>query len=325
VGASSGGSAVGKVAGRATALTLLLPLNWTGSARLRLIFWWLGRTSQRRHLQQLDLLRFIYAIRWSLLPPLEPGAPGLRGRPLLLFESNFTGDWDEYLEVFGSVQGPQLDRIVQACADYPGLGDLQQFKAWAKLHDHTPEHYATAYPTITPLDIRRHLAATTDGRSTSQVQREGYGRGRPSWSTFLVSIAAGQTDQTIVAARRLSTPAGSQLLVGQSEVHFARVVVITRPARSWVLLTITHDGPIVPILRRMLAEPATDTASSLRQLLDTAGVDTDAEHRLLAHQIDTRRATLRYSVAPGWTATELAAIADAPDLHHRWPPPEHRT
>lgn len=312
-----GEGAVGRVSGRASALTLLLPLKPWGAAWLRGLFWWLGRPSQRTRLQNLDLLRFIYAIRWSLLPPLEPGAPGLAGRPLLLFESNFTGDWDEYLEVFGAVQGAQLERIVIACADYPGLGDLQQFKAWAKLHDHTPEHYASAYPTLTPLDIRRQLAVATDGRSKGQVWREGFGRTRPSWSTYLVPIAAGRTDQAIVAARAL------HLLTGQTDVHFARVAVITRASASWILLTVTHDGPIGPILRTMLE------AGALRDLLVTAGLAPGSTSQLLAalhaHRTTTERTTLRYAVAPGWRASQIAALADADDLHGRWPPTEDAT
>ncbi|MCB1038655.1 MAG: hypothetical protein KDA94_03850, partial [Acidimicrobiales bacterium] len=303
----------------------------------------LGMARQRHRFEVLDRLRFIYAIRWTVLPPFERRRPGQRwGREhrwQLLFESNFDGDWDEYLDAFGSVVPDQLHRILAACDGYPGLAPITLFKDWAKASDHLPEAYATAYPDITPVGIRQAIARTGP-RGRARIVAEGFGRTRPNWSTFLIPLAPGAASRASAAARDLDGPAAGQepfLLRGQDSVHFARLAIVPQATRTWLLLTITHEGPVEPVIERLVREDADatgpDDLGPLRRLLactdampTSGGGWSDAEvvAYVLAHRPKGAWMTLRYCAYPGWTPRAIRALQDA-DAGDAWPIPDGAT
>ncbi|WP_426574936.1 hypothetical protein [Aquihabitans sp. McL0605] len=150
----------GRGDGRATALTVVLPLKLGSTLFLRPWLYLLRVGPWRRWaVGTVDHQRFVQAIRWSLLPPFaRQRKPWLRPadtRWHLLFESNFDGEWDEYLDVFGSVMGGPLQTIAYWGRGFPGLEDIDLFKAYTRAFDQTPEHYSRRTRTGRPLTSTR--------------------------------------------------------------------------------------------------------------------------------------------------------------------------
>lgn len=333
-----------RVHGRATALTVVLPLRWWGRWYLAAWFAALRAPRLRRFaFKTVDPLRFISAIRWSLLPPFERGRPRLGRDPdrrwQLLFESNFDGDWDEYLDTFGAVLGRPLETIIGPGLGYPGLTTPDLFKAYAKVHDAVPALYQAAHPTLTANEVRHEMAARRRG-SAAAIAGEGYGRTRPRWTTVLLPLRPGRSS----AARRAAAGLGpdpsrgrSSLLLESGAVHFARAVVLERPAGSWLLLTFTHDGPFEPIARSLVAAgdreaDGSGDQSRVRALLElTEGApsptapDESVVAHLLAHRPASARHRLTYCAYPTATVGELADMVARPTRHRRWPDPEQES
>ncbi len=89
------------VEGKATAITVLTPVKPWARPLLALVFW-AGRhlTFTLKKLQQLSFIHFAH---WAVIPRF----PGSGRRELkysyLLFESNFNGTWDQYIDAFSEV------------------------------------------------------------------------------------------------------------------------------------------------------------------------------------------------------------------------------
>ena len=144
--------------GAARALTALTPLKWWGPAWLRSYFAvrrsfprlgdWLARPLRR--------LSFIHFGRWSIIEKL----PANRDAPLeelnypyLLFESNFNGRWDQYIDAFSYVLGGRMDLIWGSSFGFPGPKPAQPFKAYIRRSEHDACHYYSAYPDATVSTI----------------------------------------------------------------------------------------------------------------------------------------------------------------------------
>lgn len=336
---------------RASALTLVIPLKWWARPYLWVVFAYLQLPFKRPKFEALDELRFIHAIRWSVLPPLARprwtvplvgrflprghGRAPQRGRApeqrwQLLFESNFDGDWDEYLDAFGSVLGRPLNLIVLPCVGYPGLTSIALFKLWAKVNDHQPEHYASAYPSATAIDIREAMAQA-DPTARTRVVHLGYGSGVPAWSTFVVPLTRDRAGEAIAAARRLDRvptdddPATSVLVPRVDGIHFLRLVVLDLAASSTLLFTVVHDhhDPVELVGALLAADPG-----PLHELLSCAsGVpdgmgDDDLAAFVVACEPPSVHHSLRYCAYPGLTAAEIRALVEPIPPAGPWPDQE---
>jgi hypothetical protein len=345
-----GSNAVGMTDGRANALTVVLPLKWWGRWWLRAHFA-LFRTPIGRQVafrKSLDPLRFISAIRWSLLEPFDPPRRIPWERPPserwhLLFESNFDGDWDEYLDNFGAVMKLPLESIIWTGIGYPGLATAGMFKAYAKAYDVMPEHYVSAYPRLAAGDIRQELhARDRSGADRRRIVRDGFGRTEPRWSTFLFRVVDDRIGDVVAAARsfELEHPSGraqddaeSTPLLVSGRVHFGRIVVVDRPGGSWLLITLTHDGPIEPTLRELIEnEPSSGGRSRWRSLLEgTVGVPVPSDEwwddeRLVEHLLEHRPASSRHCLTycgyPGTDVQTILTFVDTGRRFTQWPASE---
>ncbi len=335
------GYALGRVDGRATALTVILPLKWWGRAWLTVWFRYLRLPFMgRKAFRKLDRLRFVSAIRWSLLRPFVPRkSPFARTsdqRWQLLFESNFDGDWDEYLESFSTVTGKALRSIIRPGTGYPGLTTASLLKDYARIHDHTPHGYVSAYPTLTAGDIRQEILARHGPAAVRAIARRDFGRTTPRWSTFLLPISPGRTgavtDATVALEKDVYDLEQQSVLLRTGAVHFVRVVVLDRPSGSWLLLTLTHDGPVEPILRQMIASDADATQAAtglLRSLFECVeGVpvpsmgwwdDATLMEFLLAHRPSSSNSFLAYCGYAGYTVGDIRSFVDERRRDERWP------
>jgi hypothetical protein len=140
--------------GRANALTALTPLKWWGKHWLRLYF--RARRSFPRLgdslARPLRRLSFIHFGRWSIIddPPPNPGAPAEElNYPYLLFESNFNGRWDQYIDAFSYVLRWRMGLIWGSSFGFPGARPAESFKAYIRSNEYDASHYYSAYPDAT--------------------------------------------------------------------------------------------------------------------------------------------------------------------------------
>jgi hypothetical protein len=325
------GVEVGRRDGRATALAVILPLKPGGRWWLTIWFWVLRRVVlvRRWAFRDLDGLQFIYAIRWSLLSPYEARrrvVPPTEQRWHLLFESNFDGDWDEYLDSFASVMPKGLATMVWAGAGYTGLSSPDLFKRYAKLHDHVPEHYVSGYPGLSANDIRQELVARYGTNLVRGFARDGYSGPEPQWTNLRLPLRPGAEGVAVRCARALDPggqPGATGLFRSLAVVHFARIVVDQQASRSWLMLTITHDGDARSVVRELLDhDHRVATSGRVGRFHDVLACvgglgpdhvgawDDDALAAfLLRHRPTSTGHAVAYCGYPGFTADEVRALS----------------
>src|ERR687898_1615249 len=132
---------MGNVHGRMTGLTLFTPIRpqWVWFLRVGLP---LTRhlPFMARHILQFNFIKFV---RWTVVP-------GLEGERLnyqyLLFESNFDGPWQHYIDAFAYVV-PRWIRLTWGRGPgFPGPPPAGPLKAWIAMNSLDGGHYYCAYP-----------------------------------------------------------------------------------------------------------------------------------------------------------------------------------
>jgi hypothetical protein len=133
-----------------------LPLG--GALWLRLAFWFTrtfpGRASKIR------ALSFIHFARWAVIPRIpDHGQPPekLRHR-LLMFESNYNGTFDQYIDAFAYILGSGMKAIWGTSYGFPGPIPVSPFKTYIRANEFVADHYYSAYPTETTTMVVSALA-----------------------------------------------------------------------------------------------------------------------------------------------------------------------
>jgi hypothetical protein len=131
-------------------ITVLNPLRPWGRVWLRLLFF-LARHVDAVFMRSIRKLAFIHFARWTILPrDLPPQAPGRERQRLrhhyLLFESNFNGEWAEYLDSFAFAIPNRLRAVWNSTYGFPGPRPTEPFKASIRANDFGVDYYYCAYP-----------------------------------------------------------------------------------------------------------------------------------------------------------------------------------
>jgi hypothetical protein len=151
---------------RATALTLITPVPRAGRLWLRVLF----RLATWLPLPRWTVLRLrlIHYARWTVL-----------GRSLL-FESNFNGTPDAYVEAFSYVFPRGMRAIWGSSEGFPGPVPVESLREWIDAYSVETSYYYAAYPeastkeVLAALDVRRHLRGF--GRRTRNVDADEFAR-----------------------------------------------------------------------------------------------------------------------------------------------------
>jgi hypothetical protein len=160
------------VEGRATAITVLTPYKPTGRLLLPLVFW-VGRNVTAT-LKKLQMLSFIHYARWVVIKRF-PDGERLR-YPYLLFESNFNGSWDQYIDAFSEVVPARMKGIWGTSYGFPGPIPVEPFKDYIRANEYVANHYWNAYPGATTTEIvsaARVAAALDDLRARAATMDPG--------------------------------------------------------------------------------------------------------------------------------------------------------
>ena len=159
------------VEGKATAITVVTPLKPWGRAALAVVFW------AGRHLTftlaKLQELSFIHYARWAVVASFPGGGDGERlHHAYLLFESNFNGTWDQYIDAFSEVVPARMKAIWGSSYGFPGPIPVEPFKAYIRRNEYQANHYWSAYPGASTTEIvaAERVAAALD-RFTRRAAR----------------------------------------------------------------------------------------------------------------------------------------------------------
>jgi hypothetical protein len=143
---------VANVEGRATAITVLTPFKPAGRILLPIVFW-VGRNVTAT-LKKLQMLSFIHYARWVVVKQFPDGSGGEKlNYPYLMFESNFNGSWDQYIDAFSEVVPSRMKGIWGTSYGFPGPIPVEPFKDYIRANEYVANHYYNAYPGSTTTEI----------------------------------------------------------------------------------------------------------------------------------------------------------------------------
>jgi hypothetical protein len=154
--------------GRTLPLTVITPVKPGRTTWQRIVFEVLPRTPFGRS-DKLLQLSFIQSARWSLITGLPYNgaeqAPERLRYDYLLFESNFNGPLDAYIDAFARVLPDRMQLIWNSSFGFPQPRPVQPFLRYIERNDFGADHFFTAYPNasntevLTGLQTQRLVAA----------------------------------------------------------------------------------------------------------------------------------------------------------------------
>jgi hypothetical protein len=149
--------------GRARAMTVLSLVRpwyrWPGGVLwLRLVFK-VGRTfaGSGSEVAELSFIHFLQFVIIDRLPNFGQPRERLR-QPLLMFESNYNGTFDQYIDTFSSRLTERMKTFWGTSYGFPGPQPVTPFKSYIRGNEFRVDHYYSAYPTATTTMITSALA-----------------------------------------------------------------------------------------------------------------------------------------------------------------------
>jgi hypothetical protein len=149
----------GGVAGHDTAMTVWSPVRWWGVPMLRFAFFVVRHTGLT--LPLLRKLSFIDYGRWAIVKRFPTVGPPQgrdpRRRHHMMFESNFNGTWEQYIDAFAQVMPKRFKFFWGNSINFPGPLPTGPFRAWIDRHHFEVQHYAGAEPEATATVVNSAL------------------------------------------------------------------------------------------------------------------------------------------------------------------------
>ncbi len=164
------------VRGKAYALTAFTRMHPAKTYGLRLVFFMIrlsmlpiplpkwGLMGKIRQVQiDLTQLSFIHFARWVIIkrgqfPLVDPDQkPEQLSYDYLLFESNFNGDWEKYIDAFSQVVPGGMDNIWRWSVKYPHSRPITPFLNYIRNCQYDTDYYYSAYPGASTNDVRGAL------------------------------------------------------------------------------------------------------------------------------------------------------------------------
>jgi hypothetical protein len=143
---------------------ILLAIGLVGKLDIPRHFGFLASIPLVRTQLNLKKLSFIYFARWTLVgqrdfPHLGDGQPVEDLEyDYLIFNSNFTGTWDAYIDAFSEIIPDGIDGIWQWTVNYRRTRPLTPFKQHIAANQADTDYYYSAYPGASTTDVRLAFA-----------------------------------------------------------------------------------------------------------------------------------------------------------------------
>lgn len=143
------------IAGFDSAMTVWSPVRWWGVPLLRFAFFVVKHTGLT--LALLRKLSFIDYARWAIVKEFPTVGPPQQKDPKrrhhMLFESNFNGTWDQYIDAFAQVMPSRFKFFWGSSINFPGPLPTGPFRDWVGRHHFEVQYYEAAEPDATATMI----------------------------------------------------------------------------------------------------------------------------------------------------------------------------
>lgn len=146
------------VAGKAYGMNVITPLRWWTALWQKLAFW--IALKDPRKLKGLLTLSLIHYARWTIInrwsfPHLDKSQPKESlNYSYMLFESNFNGSWDQYIDSFSFAIPQGLNYFWAWNIKYPKSIPLHDFYHYIRFNQVESDHYYNAYPLASSNDVK---------------------------------------------------------------------------------------------------------------------------------------------------------------------------
>ncbi len=134
--------------GRVTAMTLLTGMRPRSVPYQQLVFLLVRKIPIVTKV--LRDLATVHVAWWSIIRRIpnngSPQEPERLNSPYMLFESNFDGEWEPYIDTFGLMIPFEVDMVWWRCWGYPGARPTGGAIGYVDRHQFPVEHYYAAYP-----------------------------------------------------------------------------------------------------------------------------------------------------------------------------------
>lgn len=141
--------------GRTRAMTVFTPIRpWyrpPGSTLWVRVVFWFARRSVAKGPGDIERLSFIHFARWGIINRIpDLGQPPERLRqPLFMFESNYNGTFDQYIDAFASILTRGMNLFWGSSYGFPSPRPVTRFIEYIHANELVADHYYSAYPTAT--------------------------------------------------------------------------------------------------------------------------------------------------------------------------------
>jgi len=153
------------IRGKAYAMNVITPQRRWKSLILNAAFKLLTIRFTQNDLRDLS---FIHFARWTIIP--ANGFPRFPNQQrfdrtrfdYLLFESNFNGSWNEYVDAFNAALAFKLNLVWYWSENFPGSVPLSPFKAYIERNQKYNDYYYMAYPGSTVSDVKNAITVSRE-------------------------------------------------------------------------------------------------------------------------------------------------------------------
>lgn len=146
------------IAGKAYAMNVITPIPWWKAIWQRIVFRFVALFPI--FLKGLINLSLIHYARWSLIgrnsfPHLAPSQPRENLHySYMMFESNFNGSWDQYIDSFSFAIPSGLDLFWRYNVGYPKSIPLHNFYDYIRFNQIETDYFYNAYPCASANDVK---------------------------------------------------------------------------------------------------------------------------------------------------------------------------
>lgn len=141
--------------GRATAMTLLTAMRPGRIALQRFVFLLVRKVPLMT--KALRDLAIVHVGWWSIIERIPDNGPPQQSEvlrsPYLLFESNFDGPWEPYIDTFGQRIAWKVNAVWGSCWGFPGARPTSGAIRYVDEHQLVVDHFYAAYPDGTPKTV----------------------------------------------------------------------------------------------------------------------------------------------------------------------------
>ena len=164
------------ISGKAYAMNVITPIPWWKAV------WQLGAfkfvTTFPSNLKGLINLSLIHYARWTIIgrnnfPHLDKSQPKEDLHySYMMFESNFNGSWDQYIDSFSFAIPEGLDLFWRFNVGYPKSIPLHGFYDYIRFNQVENDHFYNAYPCAASNDVKSASALFDNLKSFTQSSLE---------------------------------------------------------------------------------------------------------------------------------------------------------